>query len=102
MEQLKEALVGCGVAADTLDGMDKTQIKNLAKAFNLNPAEFLPRNVEITEYKGAQYIKTEGFPVPHKSDPKKSATAKNLFLRVEAVDQAITDLLVAKGLLDAE
>jgi len=91
MEGIREQLKAKGV--DTT-GMDDTTVRNVARALKLD----LPRQVEIVDYKGARYVKTENFAVPGR-EANKAGTARALFLRVEAVDQAIADLLAAKGLL---
>ena len=54
-------------------------------------------NVEIREHKGANYVVTSGFTVPKVGNG--GTAARGLFLRVEAIDQAIADLQAAKGLL---
>ncbi|KKL04517.1 hypothetical protein LCGC14_2615270 [marine sediment metagenome] len=107
MEQLREKLVESGVARDTVEAMDKEQLKNLAKAFNINPVEYLPRTVEIVTGKnGARYVVTEGYVVPKYKNQKEVAgetsLAKNLYTRVEAIDKQVEDLLIAKGLLEKE
>ncbi len=104
MEKLKEALTAQGVARETLDKMDEAQIRGLAKAFSLDPHAFLPRKVKIeTGANGAQYVVTEGYSVPKFQNKKavdgQSSLARNLYVRAEAIDQIIEDLLVAKGLL---
>lgn len=92
MESIREQLKAMGV--DTTAMNDDT-VRNVAKALKLD----LPRQVEIVDYKGARYVKTENFSVPSRPGQDKPGSARNLFLRVEAIDQAIADLLAAKGLL---
>lgn len=91
MEAIRSQLLALGVDASK---MDDDTIRAVAKAMKIA----VPRQVEIVEYKGARYVKTENFAVPGR-EANKPGTARNLFLRVEAVDQAIEDLLAAKGLL---
>ena len=92
MEAIRTQLLALGVDASKFD--DET-VRKIAKAMNIA----VPRQVEIVEYKGARYVKTENFAVPGRKENDKPGTARNLFLRVEAVDQALADLLEAKGLL---
>ena len=104
MEKLKEVLAGHGVARAALDAMDDAAIKNLARAFNLNVRDFLPRNVKIeTGKNGAQYVVTETYTVPKYANkvlvPGETSPSRNLYVRVEAIDQIIADLTAAKGLL---
>jgi hypothetical protein len=73
----------------------------IAKLQNMVKAAKGPASVEIVEYtskgsgKTAMYVKTKGFSIP-------GGTAQGLFLRVEAVDQAIDALNRAKALLTTE
>jgi hypothetical protein len=104
MEKLKEVLAGNGISRDTLDKMDAAGLRNLAKAFNINARELMPRNVRIeTGKNGAQYVVTDGFTVPKFKDKApvagETSEARNLYVRVESIDQIIADLTAAKGLL---
>jgi hypothetical protein len=104
MDKLREVLAQAGVSRSALDKMDEAQVKQLARALKIDPTPFLPRNVKIEEGKnGARYVVTEGFAVPKFKDKKavtgENSLAKNLYLRVEAIDQAIEDLLAAKALI---
>jgi len=99
MSDLREQL-----SARNIDpsAMSDEQVREVAKALNIP----LPIEVEVVEYKGAEYVKTSGFTVPHK-DPEKRAEgktqqARGLFLRKEALDPCIEALLVARGLLHAD
>ena len=105
MEQLKEALVGCGIGREALDAMDDAQIKNLARAMKLDPAQFLPREVRVEIGKnGAEYVVTEGYPVPKFKDkklvPGETSLSRNLYVRKEAIPQIIEDLLPFAGTTD--
>ena len=91
MEAIRNQLAALGVAVEK---MDDDTIRAVAKAMKLE----LPRQVKLVDYKGAKYIQTENFVVPGK-DASKPGTARSLFLRVEAVEQAMADLTAAKGLL---
>lgn len=105
MEKLKETLVAQGVARETLDKMDEAQIRGLAKAFSLDPHAYLPRKVKLeTGNNGAIYVVTEGFSVPAYQNKKqvhgKTSLCKNLYVRADALDQILEDLMIAKGLLN--
>ena len=104
MDKLKEVLASNGISRDALDKLDDAQLRNLAKAFKIDAQAFLPRKVRIeTGKNGAQYAVTEGFLVPQFKDkklvPGAMAGTRNLYVRVEAIDQIIADLTAAKGLL---
>ena len=105
MDKLRELLSKSGISSSALEKMDESQVRQLAKALKIDPTPFLPRNVKIEEGKnGARYVVTDGFSVPKLKDKKlvvgENSLAKNLYLRVEAIDQAIADLVAAKGLLN--
>ena len=55
------------------------------------------RKVEIKENKGARYVVTSGYTVPKCGEF--GTTSRGLFLRIEAIDQAIADLQQAKTLI---
>ncbi|GAG91682.1 unnamed protein product [marine sediment metagenome] len=90
---LREMLAAEGLSEVRLDAMDRAAMKKTAKALGLDVGE-VSREVQLVENKGAQYVQTDSFPVPHRSDPKKTENARNLYLRVEAVPQAIADLVL--------
>ena len=92
MESVRAQLLAMGV--DTAK-LDNAQVKDIARALKVP----VPREIEILEYKGAQYVKTDGYPVPARDGSGKITLARNLFVRVEALDDAIQDLITAKGLL---
>lgn len=103
MEKLLEALAAKGIQTDTLD---EDQIRNVAKAMGIDPGDYLPRKVEIVPYTNKRdekntFVKTEAFKVGTKDDGS-PRTVKGLFLRVEALDQAIADLQTARGLVSKE
>jgi hypothetical protein len=105
MEKLRDALAAAGIARSALAAMGEAQIKQLAKALNIDVASFLPRDVRIeTGKNGARYVVTEGYPVPKMKDQKivagERSLAKNLYLRIESIDAVIEDLLIAKSLLN--
>jgi len=104
MEQLIEALCKQGICHETLIKLSKDQLKKLAHAYKLDPSKFFSRDVHIeTGKNGARYVVTEGYSVPKyqsgKLIPSEKSVARNIFLRVEAIDMAIEDLMVAKALL---
>jgi len=96
-----EALAERGIKTDSLD---EDQVRNVARAMGLDPGEYLPRSVKIEPYTNKKnetntFVKTESFVIGR----NKNGTAKmarGLFLRVEALDQAIADLQAARGLVD--
>jgi hypothetical protein len=96
MDSLRAQLIAMGCDASKFD--DK-QVKDVARVLHLEvPPE--PRQVKIVknEKNGLMYVSTDAYVVPSKT-PGKQGTARPLYLRVEAIDQAIEDLLLAKGLL---
>jgi hypothetical protein len=104
VDKLKELLAARGIAKAALNKMDAPQLCNLAKAFNIDPGPFAPREVRLEVGKtGAKYLVTDGFPVPKYKDGKpvegQTSLCKNLYLRVEAIEQAIADLTEARNLL---
>ncbi len=101
MSDLRTQLVEAGIAPNVVESMGEDQLKNVARSMGIS----LPREVEIKDHKGAKYVVTDSFTVPkYDNEGKvvegKTSQARNLFLRVEAIDQAIEDLLAAKGLLE--
>ena len=54
--------------------------------------------LQVTESSETNNTKTDNFAVPGR-EAGKAGTARGLFLRVEAIEQAIADLTAAKGLL---
>jgi len=98
MNKLQKKLIKAGFP---VEGMDEKQLKSIARAANIE----IPReDVQIVEYtpKGgdepARYVKTSPFVIGKKDG--KNVNAKGLFLRVEAIDQAMEELARAKGLLE--
>ena len=72
-------------------------VKEIARSLKLA----VPREVKIVQNdNGHMYVSTEAFTVPGKTADK-PAQARPIYLRVEALDQAIEDLLAAKGILAA-
>lgn len=93
MDNVRTQLEALGISTKALSD---DQVKAIAKAMKVA----MPREVQIVPYNGADYVKTEGFAVPHKSgDASKTQQARGLFVRVEALDQAIEDLQAAKASL---
>jgi hypothetical protein len=99
MSKLRSVLVEAGFP---VEGMDEKQLKAIARAASIE----LPReDVQIVDYtpknggESARYVKTSPFVIGTKEDGTK-VTAKGLFLRVEAIDQAVEELMRAKGLLE--
>lgn len=101
MQQLKNELVKIGIGLEILNKMTDAEIRNTAKSLKVTAPRDNPR-IE-TGKNGARYVVTDGFPVP-KYQGKQPVTgetsmAKNLYIRVEAIDQAIADLQAAKAML---
>jgi len=99
-EGLVEAIESTGMSTD---GLSEDQIIKIGKTLNLE----VPLKVEVVEYtpKGKNstkglYVKTSGFPVTDSEGNR--FEARGLFLRVEAVDQALEALQTAKALLEAD
>ncbi len=61
----------------------------------------VPRKIEVVDYKGAFYLKTEGFTVPHKTDPEKTSQAKGLYTRIEGWPQLLKDVEAATPIVEA-
>lgn len=98
MDKLLEALAQKGVDASAMSG---EQIEKVAKAVGIDPIDYLPRNVEVVDYTNKRnetnrFVKTPGFVVGRKEDGT-AQIVKGLFLRVDALDQAIADLQAAKA-----
>jgi len=101
MDKLIEAMQAMGISVN--DDMDDAQIQKVAKAVGLEPLDYLEREVKIIPYTNKRketntFVETPPFVVGTKADGK-SATVRGLFLRVEALDQCIEDLLSARELL---
>ena len=100
MESLLEALAAKGIDASA---MSEEQIRKVAKAVGVDPLDHLPREVKVVPYTNKrketnQFVETSPFVVGRKADGT-AQTVRGLFLRVEALDQAISDLQAARGLL---
>jgi hypothetical protein len=105
MIDLKKTLVSKGIGAKALEQMDEEQIYSLAKAFGVEVGAYAPRDIRIeTGKNGAQYVVTDAYPVPKYKNQKpikdELSLSRNLYVRVEAIDQIIADLTKAKGLLE--
>ena len=94
MQELVSAIQAKGFPTEDLT---EAQVRELGKVLKLEvpPKE---RTVEIAEYKGRQYVKTDGYPLGKGADGKEQ-TARGLFLEVRALDQAIADLQAAQALV---
>ena len=104
MEKLIAVLAekGFNITAD----MDEEQILKVAKAVGVEPLDYIERQVKIVPYtnrRGMAYrfVETPPF-VVGKSVDGKTRTTRGLFLRVEALDQAIADLTSARELLSTK
>ena len=98
MDKLLEALASRGVDASS---MTDDQIRKVAKAVGLDPIDYLPREVEVVDYTNKRgetnkFVSTPSFVVGRKDDGS-AQTVRGLFLRVEALDQAIADLQAARA-----
>jgi hypothetical protein len=103
MDELKKILISKGVSANALKTMNDNMVKGLAKALNVDPTPFAPREVKIEIGKnGAPYVVTSGYAVPKRKDKKltgETSLARGLYVRAEAIDDIINDLQIAKELL---
>ena len=102
MESLLEALAAKGITETS--EMSEEQLLKVAKAVGVDPLDHLPREVKIGPYtnkRGEQntFVQTPPF-VVGRGDDGMAKTVRGLFLRVEALDQAIEDLQRAKAGLD--
>lgn len=104
MDKLIAKMQELGISVN--DGMTDDQIQSVAKAVGLEPLEYVDRNVEIVDYTNKRnqtnkFVSTPAF-ILGKDKDGKTKTTRGLFLRVEALDQAIEDLLAAKAGMDKE
>ena len=104
MEKLIAVLAekGFNITAD----MDEEQILKVAKAVGVEPLDYIPREVKVVSYTNKrnqtnQFIETPPFVIGKSADGKTLKT-RGLFLRVEALDQAIADLTSARELLSTK
>jgi len=101
MDKLIEAMQALGISVN--EDMTSEQIQKVAKAVGLEPLEYVEREVKIVPYTNKRketntFVETPPF-VVGKDANGKSRTIRGLFLRVEALDQAIEDLTAARDLL---
>ena len=101
MEKLLAVLAEKGF--NITEAMDEEQIFKLAKAVGVEPLDYIPREVKVVPYTNKRretnrFVETPPF-VVGKSVDGKTRTTRGLFLRVEALDQAIADLTSARELL---
>jgi len=95
MEQLREEVLSKGVP---ISGLDDKQVRAVAKAFGLAPAD-QGHEVRIEKNdNGRTYVVTDAFSLGTDSKGK-PVTGRGLYLAVGAIDQAIADLQEAKNLL---
>ena len=101
MESLLKALAEQGVDASS---MPEEQVLKVARAIGIDPDDHLPRaEVVVGPYTNKRkqtnnFVQTDAFVVGH-DEKGKAIKVRGLFLRVEALDQAISDLQAARGLL---
>ena len=100
MDQIKTQLLALGINTDK---MDEAQLRGVAKAMNIKcPPK--PRQVKIVknDKNGYMYVSTDAYTnLPGKSADKESS-GRPLYIRVETLDDAIADLVAAKGLLQTK
>lgn len=96
MQELTEAIQSKGFPTE---GLDEKQIRELGRVLKLElpPKE---RTVEITEYKGRRYLKTDGYVIGEEGG--KPVTARGLFLEVRALEQARADIDAGLALLSEQ
>ena len=104
LNKLKQLLVSKGIAQSFVDTAEIEVIKGVAKAFKIDPAPYLPRDVRLERGKtGALYVVTSGYAVPKYRNGKPTGEmglARNLYVRADALDDMIEDFLYAKGLVE--
>ena len=103
MEELLAVLSEKGVDAS---GMDQEQLRKVSKALGVDPVDYLPREVKVVPYTNKrketnQFVETSAFVVGRKKDGT-TQTVRGLFLRVEALDQALEDLKAARGRVSSD
>jgi hypothetical protein len=101
VEKLIAALNEAGLAITP--EMGEEQITKVAKAMGIEPLDYLERKVEITQHTNKRnqtntFVATPPFVVSRENGQTRSV--RGLFLRVEALDQAIEDLLAARELIN--
>jgi hypothetical protein len=107
LNTLKQLLAEKGVSRSFLDTAEVDMLKGISKAFNIDPTPYLPRDVrlEVSKKTGATYAVVDGYPVPKIKNGKSTGEvglARGIYVRVEAIDNIIKDLLVAKGMWEKE
>lgn len=101
MDKLISKLGEMGINVNA--SMDPKTIQNIAKGVGINPLEYVERQVEIVPYTNKRgetnmFVRTPALPLG--MDAKgKLKEAQGVFVRLEALDQLIEDLLAAKGLI---
>ena len=101
MEKLLEALKAANL--DVPADLDDKQILAVAKAMGIDPDDHMDRVVEVVDYTNKRketnkFVKTPSFVVGVNEKGKK-IKVQGLFLRVDALDQAIEDLINARELI---
>lgn len=101
MDRLLAALAEKGIR---LEGVSDQEIVKIAKGVGIEPLDHLDREVEVVDYTNKRgernmFVKTPRFVVGRKDDGT-AVTVSGLFLRLDALDQAIEDLQAAKRKLE--
>ena len=102
-EKLNGLLSALAEKGIRLQGVSEAEVIKIAKGCGIEPLDYLPREVEVTDYTNKRgqtnkFVSTPSFVVGRKEDGS-AQTVRGLFLRVEALDQAIADLQAAKASL---
>jgi len=97
MESLLAALAEKGIR---LQGVSDEEIVKIAKGVGIEPMDHLAREVKVVDYTNKRgetnkFVSTPPFIVGRKDDGS-ARTVRGLFLRLDALDQAIEDLQAAK------
>jgi uncharacterized circularly permuted ATP-grasp superfamily protein len=100
MQSVREQLQARGIPTESFDDEQVAKVARAIGGITFPPKE---RKVQVVEYTNkaghkGQYVKTDPIPLGVKANGK-TESAQGLFLRVEALDQCIEDLLAAKALL---
>lgn len=93
MMELRGELKARGVH---VDNFNDEELRGMAKALKIEA----PREVKIVQQERGLYAVSEGYKVPNSKKPGEFQTARGFFVRVEAINDMIEDLQIAKGLLE--
>ena len=101
MEKLIAKLAELGVNVNAEMGEDT--VARIAQSMGIQPLDYMERQVKVVDYTNKRgqtnkFIETPAFNLG-KDEKGNTKTTRGLFLRVEALDQAIADLAAARKLI---